>query len=94
MKVKIKSYHAIALWKWNLNPTDKQGYQGGGGDGDEAGDEEDDVCGICRVAFDGCCPECRVPGDDCPLSEFKFPPDLFFHFRLPAMTDWLARMLR
>ncbi len=27
----------------------------------------DDTCGICRVAFDGCCPDCKVPGDDCPL---------------------------
>ena len=27
----------------------------------------DDTCGICRVAFDGCCPDCRLPGDDCPL---------------------------
>ncbi len=27
----------------------------------------DDTCGICRVAFDGCCPDCKIPGDDCPL---------------------------
>lgn len=27
----------------------------------------DDTCGICRVAFDGCCPDCKLPGDDCPL---------------------------
>jgi hypothetical protein len=31
---------------------------------------EDDVCGICRVQFDGTCPNCRFPGDDCPLCEF------------------------
>ena len=24
-------------------------------------------CGICRLPFDGCCPDCRVPGDDCPI---------------------------
>ncbi|KAH8927243.1 RING/U-box, partial [Atractiella rhizophila] len=30
-------------------------------------DEEEDVCGICRIAFDGCCSDCKVPGDDCPL---------------------------
>ncbi|OZJ02770.1 Anaphase-promoting complex subunit 11 [Bifiguratus adelaidae] len=29
--------------------------------------QEDDVCGICRVAYEGCCPDCKVPGDDCPL---------------------------
>ncbi|XP_061736801.1 anaphase-promoting complex subunit 11 isoform X1 [Nerophis ophidion] len=27
----------------------------------------DENCGICRLAFNGCCPECKVPGDDCPL---------------------------
>lgn len=28
---------------------------------------EDDVCGICQVHFDGTCPTCRFPGDDCSL---------------------------
>lgn len=28
---------------------------------------DDDVCGICRVQFDGTCPTCKFPGDDCPL---------------------------
>lgn len=28
---------------------------------------EDEVCGICRVQFDGTCPTCKFPGDDCPL---------------------------
>ncbi len=27
----------------------------------------DDKCGICRAPFDGCCSDCKVPGDDCPL---------------------------
>ena len=32
----------------------------------------DDTCGICRVAFDGCCPDCKFAGDDCPLVIFPF----------------------
>lgn len=24
-------------------------------------------CGICRSQFDDCCPDCKKPGDDCPL---------------------------
>lgn len=28
---------------------------------------EDEVCGICRVQFDGTCPTCKFPGDDCSL---------------------------
>ncbi|XP_069092665.1 anaphase-promoting complex subunit 11, partial [Pleurodeles waltl] len=27
----------------------------------------DENCGICGWAFNGCCPGCKVPGDDCPL---------------------------
>ncbi|XP_005989099.1 anaphase-promoting complex subunit 11 isoform X1 [Latimeria chalumnae] len=27
----------------------------------------DDNCGICRMAFNSCCSDCKVPGDDCPL---------------------------
>ncbi|KAK4551826.1 hypothetical protein RGQ29_032254 [Quercus rubra] len=30
-------------------------------------DSQDETCGICRMAFDGCCPDCKLPGDDCPL---------------------------
>ena len=58
MKVKIKSWHAIAQWRWDTGNTDH-----------DEGDGEGDVCGICRVPYEGCCPTCKVPGDDCPLSE-------------------------
>jgi hypothetical protein len=59
MKVKVNHWHAVAHWKWDI-----------GADTTEAeDDEEEDVCGICRVAFEGCCPTCKTPGDDCPLSE-------------------------
>ncbi|KAI8823199.1 anaphase promoting complex subunit 11, partial [Fimicolochytrium jonesii] len=33
----------------------------------EIGDEE--TCGICYNPFDGCCPDCKIPGDDCPLGK-------------------------
>ncbi|KAL8214829.1 hypothetical protein R6Q57_004278 [Mikania cordata] len=35
-------------------------------------DAHDETCGICRMAFDGCCTDCKLPGDDCPLRVFKF----------------------
>ncbi|KAH9606258.1 hypothetical protein KSS87_020093 [Heliosperma pusillum] len=34
-------------------------------------DAQDETCGICRMAFDGCCPDCKLPGDDCPLSKLS-----------------------
>ncbi|POW23405.1 hypothetical protein PSHT_00013, partial [Puccinia striiformis] len=40
-------------------------------------DEDDkDLCGICRVAFGGCCPDCKVPGEDCPLTLLPSLPPL------------------
>ncbi|EDN98161.1 hypothetical protein SS1G_13018 [Sclerotinia sclerotiorum 1980 UF-70] len=50
MKVKIKTWNAVATWRWDL--------------------DEDDVCGICQVHFDGTCPTCKYPGDDCSLLEW------------------------
>jgi hypothetical protein len=34
---------------------------------------EDDVCGICQVHFDGTCPACKYPGDDCKIRELLHP---------------------
>lgn len=44
---------------------------------------EDDVCGICRVQFDGTCPTCKYPGDDCTL-RMCFP----FHKDYPFTQYW------
>ncbi|KAF8998069.1 anaphase-promoting complex subunit Apc11 [Hymenopellis radicata] len=54
MRVTVKNYHAVAQWQWDLGAGDRT-------------EEEEDVCGICRVSYEGCCPACKVPGDDCPL---------------------------
>lgn len=60
MKVTIKTWNAVASWRWDM--------------------PEDDVCGICRVQFDGTCPTCKYPGDDCTLRK-QTPP--FFPFPFP-----------
>ncbi|EJD55649.1 RING/U-box [Auricularia subglabra TFB-10046 SS5] len=57
MKVTIKSWHAVAEWRWDTGQGSAAGEQ----------DEDEDVCGICRLPFEACCPACKVPGDDCPL---------------------------
>ena len=59
MKVVVKDWHAIAQWRWDTGTNT---------DSHEA-DDEGDVCGICRVPYEGCCPSCKMPGDDCPLSK-------------------------
>ncbi|KAE9051296.1 hypothetical protein PR001_g1580 [Phytophthora rubi] len=27
---------------------------------------DEECCGICRYAFEACCPDCTMPGDGCP----------------------------
>ncbi|KAK6904788.1 anaphase-promoting complex subunit 11 [Kwoniella mangroviensis CBS 10435] len=81
MKITIHSYHSVAYWKWDIssdephklhNHLDLDDIENGYINPDdpatmEDDDEDDEVCGICQNAFEGCCPECKVPGDDCPL---------------------------
>lgn len=65
-------------------------------------DAQDETCGICRMAFDGCCPDCKLPGDDCPLSKWRicyafcsFVLFIFFSFflfcYLLLFRRWLSR---
>jgi anaphase-promoting complex subunit 11 len=48
--------------------------------------DDDDVCGICRLPFEHCCPGCKLPGDDCPpiLGACKHA------FHLHCITTWLS----
>ncbi|GAA5937790.1 anaphase promoting complex subunit 11 [Sporobolomyces koalae] len=79
MRITINHYHAVASWKWNLKPPrqvddseqtaadqQQQADNANDDDGDDDDDDDEDVCGICRVAYDGCCPDCKLPGDTCP----------------------------
>ena len=50
----------------------------------------DENCGICRMAFDGCCPDCKLPGDDCPLGETK-TWDIFHTNYARLMLELLQR---
>lgn len=80
MKFSIVQYKAVACWQWNTSDEPhklyRYGKQGAANqtglpydEADDDDDDDDDVCGICQLAFEACCPECAIPGDDCPLSE-------------------------
>jgi hypothetical protein len=75
MKVTVLSFNAVAAWKWNAStePHQLYAYASRGPDGqiEEYDDDDEEVCGICQSAFESTCPECKVPGDDCPLSECR-----------------------
>jgi anaphase-promoting complex subunit 11 len=49
-------------------------------------DAGDDVCGICRNAFDGCAPESKYPGDDSPVVWGTCS----HAFHLQCIQKWLA----
>ncbi|KIY74087.1 anaphase-promoting complex subunit Apc11 [Cylindrobasidium torrendii FP15055 ss-10] len=55
MKVKVTNWNAVAYWHWDVASAVD----------DFSGEQE--PCGICRNPYEGCCPSCKVPGDDCPL---------------------------
>ena len=50
LRVRIKKFHAVSMWTWNV---------GNGSD--------DEVCGICQEAFEGCPPGVKFPGDESPV---------------------------
>ena len=66
MKVTIVTYNAVAAWKWSTSTDPHKIHRHA--EPDEDDDDDDDVCGICQQAYESTCPECKVPGDDCPLS--------------------------
>ncbi|OWZ59894.1 hypothetical protein LQV05_000414 [Cryptococcus neoformans] len=68
MKVEVNSYRAVAYWIWDVSDEPHKLYHYA--PPDEVGlddDDDQDVCGICQAAFESTCPDCKIPGDDCPL---------------------------
>lgn len=88
LKVRIKKFHAVARWSWNVAGTvDREnGIGGGGPNGDGDGDDEEDVCGICQNSFEGVAPGLKYPGDDCPIE--RGPCGHAFH--LQCVNRWLG----
>ncbi|EPE04672.1 anaphase-promoting complex subunit 11 [Ophiostoma piceae UAMH 11346] len=48
---------------------------------------EDDVCGICQNQFDGTCPTCKYPGDDCILLSGKCGHNFHMH----CISEWIKQ---
>lgn len=84
MKITYKQYNAVAAWKWDIKPStasspekfedamdEDESVDGDSAEEEEEEEEDDDVCGICQLEFESACPQCKVPGDDCPLSEYS-----------------------
>lgn len=76
MKVEVVDYHAVATWHWNIY------------DGHDNPELVDDLCGICRVAFEGTCPNCKYPGENCPI---VLGNDCTHNFHLHCIIKWLEQ---
>lgn len=48
----------------------------------------DELCGICRVPFEGTCPNCKYPGDGCPL---VLGETCTHNFHLHCILKWLEQ---
>lgn len=96
LRVKIKRYHAVARWTWNVagvNPTESAADDGSTISSsrqrmsvDFPPDEEEEVCTICQSAFEGIAPGTKFPGDECPVVWGKCGHS----FHLSCVSTWLG----
>mmetsp|Transcript_18861 Transcript_18861/g.41947 ORF Transcript_18861/g.41947 Transcript_18861/m.41947 type:complete len:302 (-) Transcript_18861:204-1109(-) len=90
LKVRIKRWHAVARWTWNVNGgSENNGRSGANSGGTFAPieeDEEEDVCTICQSAFEGTAPGVKYPGDECPVVWGKCGHS----FHLTCVSTWLS----
>ncbi|KAI5957350.1 APC11 [Candida jiufengensis] len=78
MKVKVVKWTGYCTWHWDLassTNSDGSGYV-------------EDTCGICRVSFDGACPTCKYPGDECPVI---LGSGCTHNFHLHCIFKWLEQ---
>ncbi|CUS22638.1 LAQU0S06e02564g1_1 [Lachancea quebecensis] len=76
MQLEFKKVYPVFSWSWDIPGDD--------GADREIGDE--DLCGICRVSYNGTCPGCKYPGDNCPL----VIGDCNHNFHVHCIQQWLA----
>lgn len=55
---------------------------------EEADEEEDDCCPICRRYYDLSCPDCKHPGEDCPIMS---GPNCRHSFHLHCIYKWITQ---
>ncbi|EDO18081.1 hypothetical protein Kpol_1045p68 [Vanderwaltozyma polyspora DSM 70294] len=91
MKVEVKKVHCVFSWSWHI-PKNAGTIESGLGEdaiGDIHGmvheDDEEDVCGICRASFNRTCPNCKFPGDGCPL----VIGECQHNFHVHCIYEWL-----
>ncbi|KAL6950964.1 hypothetical protein ACO0QE_000248 [Hanseniaspora vineae] len=72
MKVEFKKVHCVCAWSWDIHQTENdlrvdETHEAQQTRQIDNNDEEEDVCGICRVTYNGMCPNCTDPQIPCCL---------------------------
>eukprot|EP00758_Cryptobia_borreli_P013539 Tbor_TRINITY_DN5845_c0_g1::TRINITY_DN5845_c0_g1_i1::g.6520::m.6520/K03358/APC11; anaphase-promoting complex subunit 11 len=88
MSVEITKIQLVAKWVWDIpsdeTSTDKR-------NNCESpmhpSSTDDEVCGICRLLYTDSCPNCKIPGDDCPLATGKCRHTFHIH----CIEQWTAK---
>ncbi|KAI5963933.1 APC11 [Candida margitis] len=80
MKVSVLEWKGYCTWHWDLSSSLSN-------NGNNSGYIEE-LCGICRVSFDGACPTCKYPGDDCPII---LGDGCTHNFHLHCILKWLEQ---
>ncbi|KAG7663863.1 APC11 [[Candida] subhashii] len=82
MKVNIVEWKAFSTWHWELVSS------AANNNNNNSNDYVEELCGICRVSFDGTCPNCKYPGDDCPI---VLGSGCTHNFHLHCILKWLEQ---
>ncbi|KAI3407006.2 APC11 [Candida oxycetoniae] len=92
MKVSVIEWKGYCTWHWDLSTA------GAGAEAEaeatsvnkegSAGSYVEELCGICRVSFEGACPSCKYPGDGCPL---VLGSGCTHNFHLHCILKWLEQ---
>ncbi|AAS52700.1 AER016Cp [Eremothecium gossypii ATCC 10895] len=79
MQLQINNIQCVASWYWDVPKELKR-------DSPVYEDEdEEDVCGICRGSYNGTCPNCKLPGETCPL----IVGSCHHNFHVHCIYQWL-----
>lgn len=92
MKVKVKKVYPVFAWSWDTDTKPDDVYYNNPHRNNNPiinnetytflhnyRNDVNDVCGICRVSYNGVCPNCKIPGKSCPLVVGNCNHNFHFH---------------
>lgn len=92
MKINVKEIYPVFAWKWDIpsendkmiNVNERSIYVDYSSGKDELREDED-VCGICRAIYNKTCPNCKLPGEDCPV----VVGECLHNFHVHCISKWI-----